>query len=62
MDHEHRLHITIGLTSETIALVREALAVIQGKLSAADQASLDGLLVRAAGMTAKEEALAAETP
>ncbi len=58
---DHHIHVTVGLTSDTIALVREALAAIQGKLSAADKALLDGVLARAAGVTVAEEALAAQT-
>ncbi len=57
----HQITFYIGLTSDTIALAREALAVLQGKLNASDAALLDGVLARAAGITAKEEALAAET-
>jgi len=55
VDHEHRLTIHIGLTSETITLVREVLAVMGG-LSQDDISVLNASLASGAALKAKADA------
>lgn len=65
MSHDRNsvdINVTIGINDALDALLTKLIAAWQGHLPPADQALLDGLLVRAAGLTAAEESLAAKTP
>jgi hypothetical protein len=62
MSQHHTVAVTFGVTPELEALIGRLIDASQTGISAADKALLDGVLLRAAGITDVEEALAAQTP
>lgn len=61
MDHEHRLTVHIGLTAETIALVKFVLEKLSGDLKQEDKDALATVQGRSADLATRLQTLANKT-